>query len=434
MDLYDRIREARRDLERALDDARTFAADDGNFEDGVVRPIARPTYDEVRGRLDEARQSLDMFESLQSNERAEELAGIRGDGITGSLAGRRSVDPREPMLLERTEELRQYASLAGLARGSDGDALSLGRLMRGMFSHNWEGADAELRAAQEGTSSAGGVLVPTPLAVNIIDRARAQARVFQAGARTVPMDSMTLTVPRLTGSSAPAWHSESALIATGDLTFSPLVFTARTLSFIVQASMELLQDSRPGFEQVLRNDFARQFALELDRVALRGTGTAPEPRGVKNTAGITTLTSGANGAVPTSYDLFIDLVQAVRNNNFEPSAIINAVRTDGTLAKLKEATTNAPLRRPPFLDDVRWLSTGSTQNPVNQTVGTSSDTTDAYAGDWSQLWVGVRLNLEIIPLRERFADVGNVGFLAWGRYDIQLAQPGAFAVLPGIRP
>jgi hypothetical protein len=52
---------------------------------------------------------------------------------------------------------------------------------------------------------------------------------------------------------------------------------------------------------------------------------------------------------------------------------------------------------------------------VNLTLGTSSDTSDAFVGQWDELMLGVRTNLEIQFLRERYADNAQVAFLAWFR-------------------
>ena len=57
-------------------------------------------------------------------------------------------------------------------------------------------------------------MVPTPVSAAIINKARPQTRVLQAGVRIIRMDAQTLKVRRLltepTGSSA--WRSEAATI------------------------------------------------------------------------------------------------------------------------------------------------------------------------------------------------------------------------------
>ena len=94
---------------------------------------------------------------------------------------------------------------------------------------------------------------------------------------------------------SPAWKTENAAITDADMTFDCVTFTARTLVRLVKLSVELFEDADPSSEDVIARAFASQLALELDRVALRGTGTAPEPRGVLNTSGVTVTTHGANG-------------------------------------------------------------------------------------------------------------------------------------------
>lgn len=309
--------------------------------------------------------------------------------------------------------------------------LSLGLMLRGWLTSRWDGAEREQRALLEGSQAGGGVLVPTPLSAQIIDRARNASRCFQAGARVVPMDSQTLKVPRLAGSPTPAWRAENAQIAEGDLTFDSITFTARSMALIVKCSRELIEDGR-DVDGVVARDLAAQVATELDRVMLRGTGTAPEPRGLRNTSGVTvTAFGGANGAVPTNYDHLLDAVQVIRGGNFEPNAVIASPRSSTTLSKLK-ASDGQYLAPPPALADLRMLTTN--QVPTNLTTGTSTDTTEVYVGDWSNLWLGMRTELVLGTLVERYAEFGQVAFMVWLRGDVQLAQPAAFNVLTGVRP
>ena len=101
-----------------------------------------------------------------------------------------------------------------------------------------------------------------------------------------------------------------------------------------------------------------------------------------------------------------------------------------SLAKLKEATTNAYLAPPPSL--LPRLPTK--QVPINLTVGTSTDTSEVYTAQWDQLLIGVRTQLNVQFLRERFlVDNLQYAFLAYMRCDVQLAQPAAFVVDTGVR-
>jgi HK97 family phage major capsid protein len=366
----------------------------------------------------------------------------RLDDEAGAMFGRAlptyggAPSARRSPFLAPTERMVDRLPQGGrdeLGTGTSRSGVSLGLLLRGYFTGQWNGADNELRAMGEGVSTAGGVLVPTPTAAEFIDRARNAARVVQAGATTVPMDAETLKVPRLTGSSAPAWREEHGAIAIGDLTLDSVTLKAKSLAFIVKTSRELLEDSDPAVAPIIEADLAAQVGLEVDRVALRGSGVDPEPEGIANASGITEIAhGGANGASP-DWDLYVDMQAAIRGANFEPGAVIHSSRTEASLGKLREGDgTGQYLRPPAALDGVRRLSTN--QLPGNLTTGTSTDTSEVYMAEWSRLYLGIRTGPLMFTLSERYAENGQVAFLVWWRGDIALAQPGAFAVATGVRP
>jgi HK97 family phage major capsid protein len=267
----------------------------------------------------------------------------------------------------------------------------------------------------------------------VIDLARNQTRVMQAGAITVPMTSQTLALARLTGEGAPAWKTEGASITAADLTFDRVTFTARTLVRRVDLSVELFEDSDPSAEDVIARSFAGQLAVELDRAALLGSGTPPEPTGVRNQSGVTVTAHGANGTAittTTAYDWHLDAIGAVRAAGFEPNAHIQAARTSTSLSKLREATTSAYLAPPPNLLPVYVTKSV----PITLTVGTSTDTSLIFTAQWDQLMVGIRTDFTLRFLGERFlADSLSYSFVAYLRADIQLAQPSAFVVDTGVR-
>jgi HK97 family phage major capsid protein len=414
---------------------------------------------EGRRHVAQARAIQDAYEGKAMPAEAahaleQHLEAARGyaarDAIADQSGGRTYVDPAGslgiddrsggypkaavvPDRLRKDQPLRDWLEAKGLARPADRD-LDFGRWLKGIATGEWESAEREQtrysKDLSEGTLTAGGHMVPTPLMGEIIDMARNASVVFRAGAQTVPMTSATLKIPRLTAEGTPAWHAENGAITGADLTFDAVTFTARTLTRLVKLSVELFEDADPSAGNVIAQSFAGQVAQELDRAALRGTGTAPEPRGILNQSGVTITTHGANGAAITNYDFHLDAIGAVRNGNFEPNAHVQAPRSSTSLSKLKEATTNAYMAPPAGL-----LPMLTTKNiPINLTVGTSTDCTEVYTGQWESLLIGMRTQMRIEFLRERFlADSGEYAFLAWLRADVQLAQPAAFNVDTGVR-
>ena len=157
--------------------------------------------------------------------------------------------------------------------------------------------------------------------------------------------------------------------------------------------MEIVQDSATDFGRYLGNILAEAFALKLDYTALYGSGTPPEPKGIKPTAGVvTTNFVGVNGGTINSangdYNAIVDLVGRLRAKNYDVGALLYAPRTGTQLGKLKAATTNEPLSGPQYLDGIKRLETA--QIPVNITLGTSNDTSDVFSGDFSKVYIGMR--------------------------------------------
>jgi HK97 family phage major capsid protein len=208
------------------------------------------------------------------------------------------------------------------------------------------------------------------------------------------------------------------------------VVTPRSLAFRFKVSRELLQDS-PNIDDALRSAIAQAFAKEMDRAGLRGTGTAPEIRGLKNISGINTVTNGTNGASPTSYANFVSAWQEIVSDNAPaPTAAIMHPRDMAKFANLAD-TTGQPLRKPDLLDSMRFVQTS--QIPTNLTVGTSSDTSEIYVGDFSQFVFFLREGVSVQMLNELYAATGEIGFVCHARVDVAALYPQAFALVTGVR-
>lgn len=295
----------------------------------------------------------------------------------------------------------------------------------------------EQRVQSEAIAAEGGINVPIAYSAPILDLAINQAQVKAANARFVPMESKTQQVGKLESDPTPAWRLEGNAIAESSAVFSSITLTARSLAVHVRVSMELLEDSRPDFNAILGTSLARAFAQEMDRVALFGSGSSPEPRGLKNTSGVSiTNFVGANGgqinATNGNYNAFVDTVGRLRSKNYSPTGIIYSPRTEATFGKLTD-TVGQPLAEPSYLRDAApHLPSG--QIPTNLSVGTSSDASDYITGDFSYLLVGVRSAFQIQPISDAFlVSNGQLAFVGTLRMDVQVARPAAFEILTGIR-
>ncbi|MFJ8269470.1 phage major capsid protein [Streptomyces sp. NPDC094154] len=274
------------------------------------------------------------------------------------------------------------------------------------------------------SSGSGGVLVPAPIASMVIDLMRARTVVVGLGASTVPMASSTLKVPRVSADPTPAWLAEGATITPTDGDLDSVDLAAKRLTAIVKLSEELDEDSDPQLVgAVLANSLARSFAVETDRVALRGTGTGNQPKGLRNQSGVT-LVSAVGAA---SYTTLTGFRTRLLGANAECTGFVTSPRTLGVIEDTP-GTDGHFIDPPASLQGIPRVATSSI--PTN--LGTGTNESEIYAGNWSDLLIGVRVGFELRRLDERYADEGKVALRARIRTDIALAHGASFVIGTGV--
>jgi HK97 family phage major capsid protein len=391
-----------------------------------------------------------LTEEIQTIEKRHGLGEIR---FTRAVAadGQTPRDKDEGIALSREERVADWAEERFGSRSEsisveDRDDFSLGRLMRGMVTGEWSGAEAERRALSEGTDSAGGFLTPEVLGAEVIDRVRKRARVMEAGARTIPLESDQQAYARLATGVTGAWKAENAAVTESDPAFERVTFKAHTLAVLVKLSYELFDDLTEEGAQAIENELVQALSLELDRVALRGSGSGQEPTGIRNQSGVTIQSLGTNGVSPT-YAALVNAVATIQEANLDPNASIYTPRTSKALGNLVD-TTGQPLRPSPTIEGLTRLV--SNQIPNNLTQGTANNASEIYTGQWDQLLIGIRPTVRIQNVGTRvgtpgfpvnlkkssdaFMDTMSIALLAWIRADVQVAHPEAFVVSTGALP
>jgi HK97 family phage major capsid protein len=319
------------------------------------------------------------------------------------------------------------------AAARNDEPVSMGDFLRAIAGGK---ATPGVRAAlSEGTDSAGGYTVPTILMPQILQALVPASSLLQAGAGIVDVSqsgAKSYNTAAISSIPTAAWRSEAGSVSESDPVFRNVQATPRSLAFFFKLSRELLADGT-NLEQALTTAIAQAFAVELDRVGLRGTGTPPEPRGILNTSGIQSVTNGAAGASlgTTAYSNLISAVQKLLEANAPlPSAFIMSPRSLTTLGGLLDLQ-DQPRRVPPIIADIPFIATS--QIPNNLTVTTSSDCSEIYAGKFDSLKFVMRERPSILLADQAFASTGQVGFFCHVRADVAIEYPAAFAVVTGVR-
>lgn len=321
--------------------------------------------------------------------------------------------------------------LSAVERAS-GPTPSIGRFLRGLVVAGADDAQElaeERKGLQIAEDPAGGYTVAGPLASQWVDLLRAQMVLSRAGARTIPMDSKTLTIARLTADASTSWHGESAAITPSDPTFGSLTLNAKTIVCVVKMSLELSQDS-VNIEDILGKSLVSAMAGAIDSAGLNGVtaNAAAAPAGIFSLSGRNTVTSiGA----PTSWDYVVDGMYELMLDNVAQEDIGAFVAHPAVFKKMRKLKTGiasdlTSLVPPPEVAALPKLWT--TAAPL-----TGGTTAKAMIADWRDLLFGVRQQIQVKVLSERFlADTLEVAVVAYARCDFAAARHESFCSLEGI--
>lgn len=316
---------------------------------------------------------------------------------------------------------------AGESRANE---LGLGGFLRVL--HSGARTPDEQRVLSGLTIGQGGATIPADLSATIIDAMRPRMVTIAAGATTVPMATRQFRIARQTADAIAQFRAEGLAITESDPVFDQVLLDSKTLACRFNLTRELIEDGQ-NIGAKAQDVLANAMALALDQAVLVGSGAANQPLGIRGQAGIQSVSMGTNGAQLTNWIQPLNAVQALETANAgNITAMVMAPRTARAIYGFV-ATDGQPLQPPPRLANVPVLA--STSVPINEVQGTSGAVASSiFTGDFSEVLIGLRTELQIQVLQERFAEVGQIGFIAWMRADVALARPAAIARILGIIP
>ena len=327
---------------------------------------------------------------------------------------------------------QRMADFVSRTQGTPTAGLSVGRTIRGVLTGRWEGAEAERRAMGTTIGTAGGYLIPDPIASNVLDLARNASVIVRGGATTIPMANQNLTVVRVLTDPTAAFRGEGVAITESDGTFGAINLHAHSLAALVRVNNELLDDA-PMFAATLDQQLASALALKLDYAALYGTG-AGQPLGLRGTDGVNELSMGTNGLAMPDYDDVLDLIQNIEEANGAAITAVMAPRTRTKLAKLVTGISGdlGKLTPPAEWSALRRLV--SNQVSITETQGSSTAASTMFLGDFSQMAVAIRQDITIEATRAADTAFSKNQTLvrAIMRADIAVFRPTHFGRLIGI--
>jgi HK97 family phage major capsid protein len=241
------------------------------------------------------------------------------------------------------------------------------------------------------------------------------------GARVIAGLRGDVAIPRGSGLTA-AWVSENEAIPESNLSPDSVTLTPRHCGGLTELSRQLIQQSSPDAEDLVRTDLAAVIAEAIDSAAINGDGVK-EPLGIVNTSGVLAGTM----AGPT-WGQVAAMVSAIeeRETPNEPQWVLGSKAARVLRTTTKTAANMAFLYESGQIGDLPAQASGKVEEGAS--VGT------AILGDWSQLLVGVWSELDILvnPYESTAYRRGGVLIRGMATVDTVARAPEAFVVADDI--
>jgi HK97 family phage major capsid protein len=295
---------------------------------------------------------------------------------------------------------------------------------------------AEMRALGEDTASGAGAaqaIVPQEWSTTFVDLLRAKLVLSQAGMSTLPMTTEKYNLPQWMADVAPAYVAENAATTLdANPQFSTVLFSCPGAYLdVTLVSRQAMEDTNQqgGLAAMLQDVISAKYARLIEQVAFYGTATNAGNPGLVNESGLVITWNATNGAAPTDTTPFSLAAETVRNANSEPTAYITNPAVRGTFARLNASSVARYWGMPDDVADIPVLDT--TAIASNETHGTGTNLSSFYAGPWHRMIMGQRINLQVDVLRERYADMAQIGLVSYMRFSIRTTHPEAFVKYGG---
>ena len=389
------INELREKRNSVWEKAKAFLASHRN-ESGVLSAEDTATYEAMEKEVVDLGTAIKQLERQEAMER--EMNAATSTPITTKPAAGAKADPKT-------------------GRASDAYTEAFWKQARNNTSYDIR------NALQVGVDTEGGYLCPDTFENQLVTGLTAK-NVVRGLAHVISTSSGQHKIPVVANRGTASWVEEEGPIPEGDDTFGQQYIGAHKVGTLIKVSEELLNDSAFDLEAYFVAEFARRIGNKEEEAFLNGDG-AGKPTGILNDAeGGVTAASATAITADELIDLFYSLPAPYRANAVW-------VMNDSTMRyirKLKDTTGQ-------FLWQ-KALHEGEHETLLGKPIYHSPFAPEVAAGakpilfgDLSYYWIGDRKGITFRRLNERYADTGQVGFLASKRLDGKLILPEAIKCL-----
>ena len=226
-----------------------------------------------------------------------------------------------------------------------------------------------------------------------------------------------VSIPKHGSSMSLGWVTEGGAVNESTMGFDSVTMTPKHTGGKTEMSRQLIQQSSPGIEQLVRDDLTFLIAQQIDDAILNGTGLTGQPTGILENASIQTA------PMPTSWADILALAEKLELENLDGTRFLSAPGVRTTLASTEKVTGAGS----GFLAEGGMID-GKGYDTTNQ-----MPTGTLLYGDFSQVMLGIWSEIDILvnPYAEPAYSRGGIQVRAMATCDVALRHPEAFVAASG---
>lgn len=351
-------------------------------------------------------KQIDRTEYLRSLERSAPADHI-GDGHNKDFEKlKRSVSVAN---IIRSQMNNQGLSGAELEYNQEAEKRS-GRKAQGAF------IPFDALETRANTTTTASDLVPTiQRPQDYIGALRSSNIVRSMGVRTLTGLSGDVVIPKFGSGLSLGWINEGESVPESEMGFDAITLKPKHTGGKTEMSRQLIQQSSPDIESLVREDLSYLVAQNIDKAIIAGTGVK-DPLGILNTVGVLT------GAIPTTWQEVLAIIQQIEDENITNLKWLGTSTTKTTLAGIEKSAGTG-----------QFLYSGGQVGELPFNVSANMPVNKLILGDFSQVLLGVWSEIDILvnPYAEPAYSRGGVQVRAMATCDVAVRHPKAFLVATG---
>ena len=364
-----------------------------------------------------------QFETLKNEERSIQKQIDRAEYLR-SLERSAPADHISDDHNKDFEKLKRSVSVQNIIRSQmNGRALSGAELEYNQEAEKRSGRKAQgafipfdALETRANTTTTASDLVPTiQRPQDYIGALRSSNIVRSLGVRTLTGLSGDVVIPKFGSGLSLGWINEGESVAEDEMGFDAITLKPKHTGGKTEMSRQLLQQSSPDIESLVREDLSYLVAQNIDQAIIAGTGVK-DPLGILNTAGVLT------GAIPATWQEVLSLIQQIEDENITNLKWLGTSTTKTTLAGIEKSTGTG-----------QYLYQAGQVGELPFKVSANMTPSKLILGDFSQVLLGVWSEIDILvnPYAEPAYSRGGVQVRVMATCDVAVRHPKAFLVATG---